>query len=364
MKIDKVNLLLIFLCLSASLWSQDIIYESRSTAITRAIEEVSPAVASISVVQIKEYSRSPFMQDPIWQYFFPYDTYRQKSKSSGSGVVISPDGYVLTNHHVVSNAAMIKVTLPGGKQYDAEIIGDDPVSDLALLKLDGRNFPYAPLADSDHLLIGEWVIALGNPFGLFDVSKQPSATVGIISALHMDFGQQESGQVYQDMIQTDAAINVGNSGGPLVNSVGEVIGINTFIYTGNNMSQGSVGIGFAIPINRARRIAEELKQSGRIDRSFATGLEIQTLDKRVANLLDLPFAKGVLITKIDDGSAADDAGLKPGDVILTLNGFKVNKSADVFQVFSDNELRAGDEVNMTVYTNGENKEITFKLRKS
>ena len=130
------------------------------------------------------------------------------------------------------------------------------------------------------------------------------------------------------------------------------------------MSQGSVGIGFAIPINRARRIAEELKQSGRIDRSFATGLEIQTLDKRVANLLDLPFAKGVLITKIDDGSAADDAGLKPGDVILTLNGFKVNKSADVFQVFSDNELRAGDEVNMTVYTNGENKEITFKLRKS
>ncbi len=338
--------------------------DSRHTAITRAIEAVSPAVASINVVQIKEYARAPFSRDPIWQYFFPYDTYQQKVKSSGSGVVISPDGYVITNHHVIENAAGIKVTLQGGNQYDAEVIGSDNVSDLALIKLVGSDFPYARLSDSDDLVIGEWVIALGNPFGLFDVSKQPSATVGIISALHMDFGRQESGQVYQDMIQTDAAINYGNSGGPLVNGLGEVIGINTFIYTGSSFSQGSVGIGFAIPINRARRIAEELKKTGRIDRSFTTGLEIQTLDARIAGYLNLPFQEGVLITKIDPNSAADDAGLKAGDVIRTLNNFRVKKTDDIFQVFDDNELRAGDKIIMNVYSNGEEKKVSFRLRKS
>ncbi len=338
--------------------------DSRQTAITRAIERVSPAVASINVVQIKEYSASPLFRDPVWQYFFPYDTYRQKVSSSGSGVVISPDGYVITNHHVVNNAAEIKVTLPGGQQYDAEFIGSDRVSDLALLKLEGRNFPYAHLADSDELLIGEWVIALGNPFGLFDYSKQPTATAGIISALHMDFGKIESGQVYQDMIQTDAAINVGNSGGPLVNSMGEVIGINTFIYTGNSYSQGSVGIGFAIPINRARAIAEEIKISGRVDRSFSTGLEIQSLDNKIARYLGLPFSEGVMITDVERGSAADDAGLKIGDIIITLNGFKVTDSDDVLQIFEDNELRAGDKVKMQVFREGENYNISFRLRKS
>ena len=350
--------------LSRIVLGQGDIYDSRHTALTRAIEAVSPAVASINVIQIKEFSRTPFLQDPVWQYFFPYDTYQQKRKSSGSGVVVSPDGYVITNHHVVENATEIKVTLPGGKQFDAEVIGSDNVSDLALIKLVGQDFPYARLADSDELLIGEWVIALGNPFGLFDVSKQPSATVGIISALHMDFGRQESGQVYQDMIQTDAAINVGNSGGPLVNSQGEVIGINTFIYTGSNFSQGSVGIGFAIPINRARRIVEELKRTGRVDRSFSTGLEIQTLDTRIAGYLNLPFTEGILITKIAPNSAAANAGLKPGDVILTLNDYKVKKTNDIFQIFDDNELRAGDKITMKVYSNGQDKKVTFRLRKT
>ena len=144
-------------------------------------------------------------------------------KSSGSGVVISPDGYVLTNHHVIQGADRITVILSGGNEYDAQLVGTDETSDLALLKLDGNNYPYAELGDSDDLMIGEWIIAIGNPFQLFSVSNKPSASVGIISAIHMDFGQQKSGKVFQDMIQTDAAINPGNSGGPLVNALGQII---------------------------------------------------------------------------------------------------------------------------------------------
>ncbi|MFH1853518.1 MAG: trypsin-like peptidase domain-containing protein [Candidatus Neomarinimicrobiota bacterium] len=349
---------------TAPVSGQDSIASSRRTAITTAIEKVSPAIASIMVIQIKEYNRSPVFSDPIWQYFFPYDTYQQKVKSSGSGVVISPDGYVLTNHHVVEHALEIKVTLPGGKEYAAEVIGSDKVSDLALIKLEGKDFPYAKLADSDILIIGEWVVALGNPFGLFDISKQPTATVGIISALHVDFGQLQSGQLYQDMIQTDAAINVGNSGGPLVSSIGEVIGINTIIWTGSEYSQGSVGIGFAIPINRARRIAEELKNTGRVDRSFSTGLTIQTLEPRIAGYLDLPFTRGVIITQVDPASAAAEAGLKPGDVISTMNGYKIDKTDDIFRIFNDSGLRAGDKIELTIYRDGKNQKVSFRLRKA
>ena len=165
-------------------------------------------------------------------------------------------------------------------RYNAEVVGIDKTSDLALLLLEGRDFPFAQLGDSDGLIVGEWVIALGNPFELFSISNQPTASVGIISANHMDFGmQEESGRVLQNMIQTDAAINPGNSGGPLVNSNGEVIGINTFIFTGSNFNKGSIGIGFAIPINTAKRIAKELKTSGSIDRSFTTGLVVQPITR-------------------------------------------------------------------------------------
>ena len=252
-------------------YGQGGIESSRRTAITSAIEKVGPAVACINVEQhVSAYSS----QDPFFRYFFPPEIYPMKS--SGSGVVISPDGYVLTNTHVVEKASKITVTLSGGEEYNAEVVGIDKTSDLALLLLEGRDFPYAQLGDSDGLIVGEWVIALGNPFELFSISNQPTASVGIISANHMDFGmQEESGRVLQNMIQTDAAINPGNSGGPLVNSNGEVIGINTFIFTGSNFNKGSIGIGFAIPINTAKRIAKELKTSGSIDRSFTTGLVVQ-----------------------------------------------------------------------------------------
>ena len=163
------------------------------------------------------------------------------------------------------------------EKYNAEVIGMDNLTDLALLKVDGKNFPFIEMANSNELIIGEWVIALGNPFGLFDMNQQPTATIGIISGKDLDFGLQD-GKVFQGMIQTDAAINPGNSGGPLVNSKGQLIGINTFIYTGRNSRQGSIGIGFAIPINRAKRIAEELKTIGQIVRDFRTGIRAQPLD--------------------------------------------------------------------------------------
>ena len=185
---------------------------------------------------------------------FPKILIAKPSRVLGPGYSSAPDGYIITNQHVVENADEVIVTLPGGKEYDAEVIGEDRVTDLAVLRIEGKHLPYSKLGDSDDIIIGEWVIALGNPFGLFDVNKQPTATVGIISAVDLDFGKELSGRVYQGMIQTDASINQGNSGGPLSNAEGEVIGINTFIFTGGGYSEGSIGISFAIPINRAKGI--------------------------------------------------------------------------------------------------------------
>ena len=323
---------------------------SRHTAITRAIESVEPAVASISVVQIQDVY-NPFTRDPFFDFFFPERSRKREVHSSGSGVVISPDGYVLTNYHVIENATEVIVTLPGGEEFEAEIIGTDYITDLALLKLNGRNFPYATLGDSYDLIIGEWVIALGNPFGLFDISKQPTATAGIISAVDMDFGPQK-GRVYKDMIQTDAAINRGNSGGPLVNSMGEVIGINTFIYTASQFTEGSIGIGFAIPINLAKDIAEELKVSGKVDRSFSTGLAVERLTAEVAEYLNVPFTKGVIVVEVEAGSNAEKAGVEIGDIISAVNGQKINSSREILKIIKESDLRSGNRIKLTLYRDG------------
>ena len=292
---------------------------------------------------------------------YPREIYPMKS--SGSGVVISPDGFVMTNHHVIENADKVTVTLSGGDEYEAEIIGSDETSDLALIKLSGSDFPYAELANSDDLLIGEWVIALGNPFELFSISNKPSASVGIISATNMDFGMQKSGKVLQDMIQTDAAINPGNSGGPLVNAMGQVIGINTFIFTDYEHFRGSVGIGFAIPINSARRIAEELRMTGEIDRGYSTGLIVQSVTRSISRYLDIPFVKGVIIVEVNQGSPADMTGLEPGDVILSVNGEDVNKPSDIRTVILENDLRSGDKVTLQIFRNGNYQKVKMRLGK-
>ena len=329
--------------------SQGSIDRSRETAITQAIKKVGPAVASINVLQkISLYPAS----DPIFRYFFPPEIYPMKS--SGSGVVISPDGYVLTNTHVIENASNITVTLSGGNEYDADVVGVDKTSDLALLKLEGKNFPYADLGDSDDLIIGEWVIALGNPFELFSISNQPTASVGIISANHMDFGRQSSGTVLQNMIQTDAAINPGNSGGPLVNSVGEVIGINTFILSGS-------GLGFAIPINNAKRIASELKNTGSVNRAYVTGLSVKTLSRSVLKYRNFPFSNGVIVDFVEDGSAARKAGLSIDDIIVSASGIKVNSASDIRKVIAERDLRSGDILILKIYRHGKYKHLKLKL---
>ena len=345
------------ICLTVSIPYADEISKSRETAITRAIEKVGPAVASINV----EQHISSVSYDPFFGFMYPREIYPMKS--SGSGVVISPDGFVMTNHHVIENADKVTVTLSGGDEYEAEIIGSDETSDLALIKLSGSDFPYAELANSDDLLIGEWVIALGNPFELFSISNKPSASVGIISGTNMDFGMQKSGKVLQDMIQTDAAINPGNSGGPLVNAIGQVIGINTFIFTDYEHFRGSVGIGFAIPINSARRIAEELRMTGEIDRGYSTGLIVQSVTRSISRYLDIPFVKGVIIVEINQGSPADMTGLEPGDVILSVNGEDVNKPSDIRTVILENDLRSGDKVTLQIFRNGNYKKVKMRLGK-
>lgn len=361
------SILIVFLVssgIASRIHAVDDIRASRETAITRSIETIGPSVASISVIQIKQYYRNPLFNDPVFQFLFPEQPYRQKIQSLGSGVAISPDGYIITNQHVIEEADEIIVTLPGGKEYMAEIIGEDRMTDIALLKIDGKDLTFAKFGNSDNLIIGEWVIALGNPFGLFDVSKQPTATVGIISAIDLDFGKEYSGRIYQEMIQTDAAINHGNSGGPLCNSNGSVIGINTFIFTGGSYSEGSIGIGFAIPINRARNIAEELKKYGKIDRSFTTGLSVDRVDRALAKYLRLPRVGGVLITEVKKGSTAEKAGLQIGDVILEINDQSVNSKSEIMQVIEENYLRAGDKINILFFREGKEKKTYLKLSRT
>jgi len=187
--------------------------------------------------------------------------------------------------------------------------------------------------------------------------------VGIISAIHMDFGQQKSGKVFQDMIQTDAAINPGNSGGPLVNAIGQVIGINTFIFTGSDYTQGSIGIGFAIPINAARRIAKELRVTGHVDRGYSTGLVVQSVTKSIAKYLDIPFRGGVIIVEVNASSSAYRAGLEPGDVIISANGEKVYMPSDIRKVILENDLRSGDILSLMIYRDGKKRKVEMRLGK-
>ncbi len=231
----------------------DDVSASRTNAIVLAARKVSPAVVSVVVTQTRVVTYDPFGGlglDEFFRDFAPRRAFRQEVKSMGSGVIISPDGDVVTNAHVVLNATQMKVTLPDNREFPAELEAIDETQDLALLKLKASDLPAATLGNSGDLMIGEWSIAVGNPFGFMIEDVQPTVTVGVISALHRDIKSSGGGQVYADMIQTDAAINPGNSGGALVNAAGEVIGINTFIFS---HSGGSEGIGFARPINDVKQ---------------------------------------------------------------------------------------------------------------
>lgn len=335
---------------------------TRHTAITRGIADVSPAVVGISVTQIR-ISQSPIMSDPFWRFMMPGTPrwFQEKVPSIGSGFIYDPQGYIITNAHVVEKAVDITVTLADGTQHVAELIGIDEKTDLALIKISDPGIYHAAiLGNSDEILMGEWVIALGNPFGLFSESRMPIATAGIVSSLHMDFGFQQSGRVYQDMIQTDASINSGNSGGPLVNSDGQVIGINTFIFSGGNNS-GSIGIGFALPINRAMAIIDELRDTGFVDRNYSTGISYLINSKRTAQLLNLGSTVGVLVNGVKDGSPAARAGIEVGDLIVGIDGKGIQTDDDIFSYFIGQNLKSGDQLTFNILRQGSQKNIPIIL---
>jgi len=345
---------------AAAATAQQEISSSRQNAITRAVARVVPSVVGINVTQIREVvRRSPFFDDPFFRQFFPGFRFQQEVKSLGSGFIISPDGYVVTNEHVVDNATAIVITLPDRTRHEAKLVGSDYITDLALLKIDGKGLPAVKLGNSDDVIIGEWVIALGNPFGLFDINARPTVTVGVISSVDMDFGRQRNDRVYQDMLQTDAAINPGNSGGPLVNSLAEVIGVNTFIFT---ESSGSIGLGFAIPVNRVKRVIDDLRKYGEVNRRFITGLEVEDMSYSVARYLGLRSLAGVIVTNVEKGSPADRAGLEPGDVILEINDKPIRTKEDIWAIIENGDLRGGDKLRMKVYRNGRIRNFELELQ--
>jgi serine protease Do len=337
----------------------DEITNSRENIITNTVKKVSPAIVGINVIEIRQYRDpfSSFFDDPFFRQFFGNrGNYSQKVQGLGSGYIISPDGYIVTNDHVAGNASEITITMTDGSHHQAKIIGSDPVSDICLLKIDEDNLPYVELGSSNDIIIGEWVIALGNPFGLFELNDKPTVTVGVISATGMNL-EPINDRYYLNMIQTDAAINGGNSGGALVNSIGQVIGMNTLIYTAGGV-QGNIGLGFAIPIDKVKRIVTELKANGKIDRDFKIGMSIQSIDAGIMRYYDLKSSKGVIITKIISNTPAERAGLKSGDIIIEIDGFKISNEQTIFGVFQ--EFRAGQEIELKIIR--DNSELTKKMK--
>lgn len=354
-------LALIFFVSVQFVHAQEDVTSSRQNALTRAIKKVVPTIVGINVVSIQEYTYSnPFINDEFFSQFFPKQKYYDKVKGLGSGFIISDDGYILTNEHVVNGAVEIIITLTDGSKYPAKIVGMDRTVDVAVLKITPeRKLKYLSFADSDDLIIGEWAIALGNPFGLFDINNQPTVTVGVISASNRDFGLIDGNHSYQNMIQTDAAINGGNSGGPLVNSSGEVVGVNTFIYSGSGSGKTNIGIGFAIPINRIAKILPELKRKGSVDRTFTMGFKYQAVDRMIAKYLGLDDVKGIVVSEIEKEGPAEKGGLRVSDVIIKINGQGVNNEYDFRKIILGDDLRTGDSVNLEVIR--EKKKFTLKV---
>jgi len=300
-------------------WAQD---TNRRSPVVIAVEKASPAVVSIVSSQEVERPANPFGGNPLFEDFFrdffESSPERRTERSLGSGVVIRPDGYILTNEHVVQQSGKVQIQLANERKLNARLIGADSDSDLAVLKVDdAKSLPYLPLGASEDLLIGETVIAIGNPFGL-----SHTVTTGVVSAVNRSLNTGE--RTYYDFIQTDASINPGNSGGPLLNIKGELIGINSAIYG------KAQGIGFAIPISRAKRIVEELISHGAVDPPWI-GIATQTLTPALASHFSLNSKQGVLVRAVEPGSPAASAGLQRGDVIVSVDGKPLQSSEEYLQ---------------------------------
>ena len=298
----------------------------------------------------------PRSVDPFWGRYLPPIVSPEAFYSIGSGVIVDPTGVILTNAHVVEDATELKVTLPDGRNLPARVVGYDPNYDLAVIKVDGGGLPTAEVGDSDDLVVGEWAIAIGNPFGFSYEDRQPTVTVGVISALHRDVkGDGQEQAIYKDMIQTDAAINPGNSGGALVNALGQVVGINTFILT---PSGGSIGIGFAIPAKTAVQVARDIIKYGQ-PRPIWIGITLTPIAPLVAQQLGLSTNRGLLVQSLDAGSPAERAGMALGDFILEINGRPVLSQEQAGRaVFG---VQPGETVRFTIVRQGRQLEISVRV---
>ncbi len=302
-------------------------------SITEVVEVVKPAVTSIVVGAV---GYNIFLQ-PV------------PEEKAGSGVIIDDRGYIVTNNHVVEGAESIAVTIPDGRAYDAAIVGTDPLTDLAVIKIEGDDLLAVTFGDSDNLAVGEWVVAIGNALGL---PGGPTVTVGVISATGRTI-QEQSGVTLYDVIQTDAAINPGNSGGPLVNLRGEVIGINTAKVTSVEVS----GVGFAVSSNTAKAVSEELIEKGHVTRPYL-GISVVTVTPAIARSYDLATDEGAMVSYVESGSPADHAGLRPGDVIIRFNGEPITTADDAVLAIRAHEI--GDRVDIT-YLRGSSQRTTSAI---
>jgi len=316
---------------------------SRPDSLAPLVAEIKPAVVNIGTIQAPRQPRRGFRgQEPFDEFFERFFggpiPQERPQQSLGSGFIIDKDGYILTNNHVIENAGMIMVKLANEKEYEAKVVGRDPRTDLALIKINARGeLPVVRLGDSDALQVGDWVIAIGNPFGLGQ-----TVTAGIVSAKGRVIGQGP----YDDFIQTDAAINPGNSGGPLFNTKGEVVGINTAIFS---RSGGNVGIGFAVPINMARDLVPQLKTKGRVSRGWL-GVSIGPMTDEAVKELKLKDKKGALVMDVVERSPADRAGIQQRDVIVSFDGRDVTGATDLPRLVGNTPI--GKEVTLRVIREG------------
>ncbi len=315
------------------------------------LEKVTPAVVNISTVNLMRAEDHPLMRDPFFRRFFelPRESQRKRSQSLGSGVIVDARrGYVLTNNHVIEKADEIRVTLHDGRELVAELLGADPETDVALLRIPAEDLTALPIADSNELRVGDFVVAIGNPFGLTQ-----TVTSGIVSAL----GRSGLGiEGFENFIQTDASINPGNSGGPLVNLRGQLVGINTAILA---PSGGNVGIGFAIPVNMAEAIKRQIVEFGGIQRG-SFGITVQNLTPDLARALKLPpKARGAVVSGVEPGSAAADAGLRAGDLITRINEQAIITATDLQTQLA--LMRVGQRAELDVYRDGRKRRFTAQI---
>jgi serine protease DegQ len=322
-----------------------------NTSFAEAAKHAIPAVVNIFTQKQVRGPRNPFTDDPVFRHFFGdrFDPRPREVSNLGSGVIASSNGYILTNHHVVDGAEEIQVALADGRTVPAQVVGADPETDLAVLKINADKLPAITFGQSDGLRVGDWVLAIGNPFGVGQ-----TVTLGIVSAL----GRTHLGiNTFENFIQTDAAINPGNSGGALVDGAGNLVGINSAIYS---RTGGSQGIGFAIPVSLAKQVMEQIIRDGGVTRGWV-GIEVQDLSPELAESFELSATEGALIAGVLKGGPADRSGVKPGDVLLKVNGKTVEDSSSLLNLIA--ALKPGEQAMLAVSRKKQTMEFSVKVEK-